>query len=70
MKEALKRGWCLLVLRGVCAVLFGILALAMPGVTLWLIGAYAILFGIMMLALAFRMKALVSPSRAGSTKLA
>lgn len=34
MYEALKSGWRLIVLRGVAAVLFGILAFILPGITL------------------------------------
>jgi len=58
MIEALKRGWWLLVLRGVCAVLFGILTFVWPGVTLvtlvLLFGAYALINGIFTLGLAIR----------------
>jgi uncharacterized membrane protein HdeD (DUF308 family) len=58
MMEAFKRGWWLLVLRGVCAVLFGILAFAWPGITLvalvYLFGAYALVNGIFTLGLSIR----------------
>ena len=58
MLEALKRDWWLLVLRGVCAVLFGVLAFAWPGMTLAtlviLFGAYALVNGIFTLSTAFR----------------
>src|SRR5215467_9512450 len=53
MIEALKRGWWLLVLRGVCAVLFGILTFVWPGITLvtlvLLFGAYALIDGVLAL---------------------
>ena len=58
MIEALKKGWWLLVLHGVCAVLFGILTFAWPGITLvtlvFLFGAYALVNGIFMLGIAMR----------------
>ena len=58
MLEALKRGWWLLVLRGVCAVLFGILTFIWPTVTLAVLviffGAYALVNGLMTLGVAFR----------------
>ena len=58
MLEALKRGWWLLVLRGVFAVLFGVLAFVWPGITLQalvlLFGAYALVNGIFTLILAGR----------------
>ncbi len=58
MLETLKRGWWLLVLRGVCAVLFGVLAFAWPGLTaealVLLFGAYALANGIFTLGLAIR----------------
>ena len=66
MIETLKRGWWLLVLRGLCAVLFGILAFAWPGMTLvtlvLLFGAYALVNGIFTLGLAFR-----APKGTGAT---
>jgi uncharacterized membrane protein HdeD (DUF308 family) len=58
MLETLKRGWWLLVLRGVCAVLFGVLAFAWPGrtgeVLVLLFGGYALVNGIFTLGLATR----------------
>ena len=58
MIETLKRGWWLLVIRAACAVLFGVLMLALPGVTLaalvFLFGAYAIANGISTVGLAVR----------------
>jgi uncharacterized membrane protein HdeD (DUF308 family) len=58
MLQALQRGWWLLVLRGVCAVLFGVLTFAWPGITLLtlvvLFGAYALVNGIFTLGVASR----------------
>ncbi len=58
MLETLKRGWWLVVLRGVCAVLFGILAFVWPAtagqVLVLLFGAYALVNGAFTLGLAFR----------------
>jgi uncharacterized membrane protein HdeD (DUF308 family) len=58
MLEALKGGWWLLVLRGVCAVLFGVLTFLWPGITLailvFLFGVYALVNGIFTLGLAIR----------------
>ena len=73
LRREISNEW-VLILSGLLSVAFGVLAVAMPSAgalsILWLIGAYAIAFGIMILTLAFRMKGLVSPFRAGSTKLA
>jgi uncharacterized membrane protein HdeD (DUF308 family) len=58
MLEALQRGWWFLVLRGVCAVLFGVLTFVWPGITLvtlvLLFGAYALVNGIFTLGVALR----------------
>jgi len=58
MLHALARNWWLLLLRGLFAILFGILAFAMPGVTLAtlviLYGAYALADGILALVAAIR----------------
>jgi uncharacterized membrane protein HdeD (DUF308 family) len=58
MLETMKGGWWLLVLRGVCALLFGVLTFAWPGITLvtlvLLFGAYALVNGIFTLGLALR----------------
>ena len=58
MLEAMKRGWWLLVLRGIFAVLFGVLAFVQPGITVQalvlLFGAYALVNGIFTLVLASR----------------
>jgi uncharacterized membrane protein HdeD (DUF308 family) len=60
MLEHLGRNWSWIVLRGVAAVLFGILAFALPGITLaalvivW--GAYALADGILSLIAAYRVR--------------
>src|SRR5262252_4793211 len=58
MVEALKRGWWMLVLRGVCAVLFGILTFVWPGITLvtlvFLFGFYALTNGALTLGVGIR----------------
>lgn len=58
MRALLARSWWHLALRGAAAVLFGVLALLWPGVTLLflvaLFGAYALLSGIAVLAGALR----------------
>ncbi len=56
MVEVLTRNWRLVVLRGVVAILFGILTFFNPGITLTvlvlLFGAYALLDGTFLIALA------------------
>src|SRR5205085_8410692 len=51
-----KVDWWLIALRGLVAVLFGVLAFMLPGVTLitlvWLFGAFALVNGILSLILA------------------
>ena len=58
MLETLKTGWWLLVLRGIAALLFGVLAFVYPGMTaqvlVILFGAYSLVNGIFTLALAIR----------------
>jgi uncharacterized membrane protein HdeD (DUF308 family) len=58
MLDTLKRGWWLMVLRGVCAVLFGVLAFASPGaagqVLVIFFGAYALANGAFTLGLGLR----------------
>jgi uncharacterized membrane protein HdeD (DUF308 family) len=58
--DLVPRHWWLLALRGVAAVLFGILALALPGITLYalvlLFGAYALVDGLLAIGSALRSK--------------
>ena len=52
--SALAKNWWLLLLRGVCAILFGVLTFVWPGITLLtlvlLYGAYALVDGVLALA--------------------
>ena len=58
MLEALKRGWWLLVLRGICAVVFGVLTFIWPNITLAVLviffGAYSLVNGLFTLGVAFK----------------
>jgi uncharacterized membrane protein HdeD (DUF308 family) len=60
MWHDLRRNWGWVVVRGVAAVIFGVLALVLPGVTLaaliLLWGAYALADGILALIAAFRIR--------------
>ena len=60
MLEHLRRNWGWVVLRGVAAVLFGLLAFALPGITLAVLvliwGAYAIADGVLALIAAYRVR--------------
>jgi uncharacterized membrane protein HdeD (DUF308 family) len=60
MLEHLGRNWGWVVLRGVAAVLFGILAFAWPGITLAVLvivwGAYALADGVLALVAAYRVR--------------
>jgi uncharacterized membrane protein HdeD (DUF308 family) len=57
MLHALAKRWWLLLLRGIAAVVFGVLAFIWPGITLvtlvLLYGAYALVDGVLALAAAF-----------------
>ena len=63
--EALRNAWGWFALRGAFAVVFGLLALAMPGVTLALLviawGVYAFVDGVAALVAGFRMRENGSP---------
>jgi uncharacterized membrane protein HdeD (DUF308 family) len=56
--ELLTRNWWLILLRGIAAVLFGVLAFVWPAITLFalvfLFGAYALATGILSLILAYK----------------
>jgi uncharacterized membrane protein HdeD (DUF308 family) len=56
--HALAKNWWLLLLRGIAAIIFGILAFAWPGITLLtlviLYGAYALVDGVIAIAAAIR----------------
>jgi len=60
LRKAIANEW-LLILAGVCSILFSILMIWHPFAAavaiIWIIAAYAIVFGIMMIALSFRLKA-------------
>jgi uncharacterized membrane protein HdeD (DUF308 family) len=68
LAELLRRHWWLLALRGLAAVLFGILAFMWPGITIfWLVcffGAYALVNGILSFVLAAK-----APKGSGITGL-
>jgi uncharacterized membrane protein HdeD (DUF308 family) len=57
MLTYIAKHWWLLLLRGIAAIIFGLLAWAVPGMTLWavvlLFGAYAIVDGTMAIANSF-----------------
>src|ERR1700736_2339387 len=56
--DLLARNWWLILLRGIAAVLFGVLAFVWPAITLFalvfLFGAYALATGILSLILAYK----------------
>ena len=58
MLHALAKGWWWLLLRGIAAIVFGVLAFAWPGLTLVTLvlfyGAFALVDGVIALAAAFR----------------
>jgi len=58
MLHNLARNWLALVLRGVAAIVFALLALMMPGLTIlvlvFLFGIYALIDGVVNLIAAFR----------------
>ena len=61
LRHEIQGEW-LLVLAGLCSVVFGLLLMARPGAgaltVVWLIGSYALIFGILLLALSFRVPGL------------
>ncbi len=58
MLNVISRRWWILLLRGICAIVLGILAIAIPGVTLvslvWVFGVFTIADGIAAVALGMR----------------
>lgn len=58
MLDRMSRDWWIIALQGVAAIVFGVLALVWPGITLlalvFLFGAYAIVDGVLALARGFR----------------
>jgi uncharacterized membrane protein HdeD (DUF308 family) len=58
MLHALAENWWLILLKGVCAIIFGLLALAWPGITVLtlvlLYGAFALVDGVLALAAAIK----------------
>jgi len=59
LRKVMPNDW-LLLLAGICSIVFGILMVAFPLAgalaLLWLIGAYAIVFGVILLAFALRLR--------------
>jgi uncharacterized membrane protein HdeD (DUF308 family) len=60
LRKTLANEW-LLILAGLCSILFGVLMIWHPVAAalaiIWIIATYAIVFGILMIALAFRLRA-------------
>ncbi|HEU5481041.1 MAG TPA: DUF308 domain-containing protein [Candidatus Tumulicola sp.] len=60
LRKTIANEW-LLILAGLCSILFGVLMIWHPMAAalaiIWIIAAYAIVFGIIMIALAFRLRA-------------
>ncbi len=70
LRKAIANEW-LLILAGICSILFSILMIWHPGVAalaiIWIIAAYAIVFGIMMIALSLRLRAHLTQTPTPST---
>jgi len=64
--DQLSRNWWILAVRGVAAILFGVLAFVWPGLTLltlvYLFGAYALINGVLAFVVAFRRTSGTRPS--------
>ena len=62
MPHKLADGWWLVLLRGLGAILFGVLILRDPGAgalaIVWIIAAWALVFGAITVGLAFRLRGL------------
>jgi uncharacterized membrane protein HdeD (DUF308 family) len=67
MLHALAKSWWVLLLRGIAAIIFGVLAFAWPGLTLMtlvlLYGAFALVDGVLSLIAAFTSSAKPIPTR-------
>jgi uncharacterized membrane protein HdeD (DUF308 family) len=61
--DAFVRNWWVLLIRGILAVLFAVMAFTLPDLTLVMlllyVGTYAFVFGLMMIVLAFRFRGLL-----------
>jgi uncharacterized membrane protein HdeD (DUF308 family) len=59
LRKTIASEW-LLILAGLCSILFGVLMLWHPGVAavaiIWIIATYAVVFGILMIAFSFRLR--------------
>ena len=70
LRKSIANEW-LLILAGICSILFSILMfwrpLAAGLAIIWIIAAYAIVFGIMMIALSFRLRAHLTNTPAPAT---
>jgi len=62
LRKEIQGEW-VLILAGLCSVVFGVLLVARPGVgalaVLWLIAAYAIVFGVLLVILALKARGMV-----------
>src|SRR5258706_8898453 len=67
MLGQLSKNWWVLVVRGIAAIIFGILVFLMPGITLevlvLLLGAYLLVDGVSAVVTAFRRDHTVTPAR-------
>lgn len=63
MLDILTRNWWVYALRGVVAIIFGVLALALPGTTILALvlvfGVYALFDGVLAVVAAFRIRKVV-----------
>ena len=66
LREVLAKNWWLILLRGIMAVAFGVLAFVWPGITLlalvFLFGAYALIDGILSIIAAARNRGTTAPT--------
>jgi len=65
LRKTIANEW-LLILAGICSILFGVLMLWHPIAAalaiVWIIATYAVVFGVIMIALAFRLRGHAAPS--------